>query len=91
MRAQIQTACQANIAWMLSRSPNVQGLALEKLKMSGVEVREWSPDVLAAFRQNSEIVVRELAERDADFAAAFANQRAFIAQGAHWRALSRLP
>ncbi|KAF0104490.1 MAG: extracellular solute-binding protein family 7 [Rhodospirillaceae bacterium] len=91
LRAQIQTACQANIAWMLSRSPNVQGVALEKLKASGIEVREWSPDVLAAFRKNSEIVVKDLAERDADFAAALANQKAFIAQGAHWRALSRLP
>ena len=91
LRAQIQTACQANIAWMLSRSPNVQGVALEKLKGAGIEVREWSPDVLAAFRRNSEIVVKDLAERDADFAAALANQKAFIAQGAHWRALSRLP
>ena len=91
LRAQIQTACQANIAWMLGRSPNVQGVALEKLKASGVEVREWAPDVLAAFRKNSEIVVKDLAERDADFAAALANQQAFIAQAAHWRALSRLP
>ena len=91
LRAQIQTACQANIAWMLSRSPNVQGVALEKLKASGVEIREWSPDVLNAFRKSSEIVVKDLAERDADFAAALANQKAFIAQGAHWRALSRLP
>jgi TRAP-type mannitol/chloroaromatic compound transport system substrate-binding protein len=91
LRAQLQTACQANIAWMLGRSPNVQGLALEKLKASGVEVREWSPDVLAAFRKNSGIVVKDLAERDSDFAAALANQQAFIAQTAHWRALSRLP
>ena len=37
------------------------------------------------------IVVKELADRDADFAAALANQRAFMAQGAHWRTLSRLP
>ncbi|NQW54071.1 MAG: TRAP transporter substrate-binding protein [Rhodospirillales bacterium] len=91
LRAQIETACQANIAWMLSRSPNVQGLALEKLKSSGVVVREWSPDMLEAFRKNSDIVVKDLAERDADFAAALANQRAFIAQGAHWRTISRLP
>ena len=91
LRAQIETACRANIAWMLSRSPNVQGLALEKLKASGVVVREWSPDVMAAFRKNSDIVVKDLAERDADFAAALANQRAFMAQGAHWRTLSRLP
>lgn len=91
LRVQIETACQANIAWMLSRSPNVQGVALEKLKAAGVVVREWSPGVLAAFRKNSDIVVKDLADRDPDFAAALANQRAFMAQGAHWRSLSRLP
>ncbi len=91
LRAQIETACQANIAWMLSRSPNVQGLALEKLKSSGVVVREWSADMLAAFRKNADIVVKDLAEKDADFAAALANQRGFMAQGAHWRSMSRLP
>ncbi len=36
-------------------------------------------------------VLREQAARDPDFAAALANQRAFIAQGASWRTLSRLP
>jgi TRAP-type mannitol/chloroaromatic compound transport system substrate-binding protein len=91
LRAQIETACQANIAWMLSRSPNVQALALEKLHASGVEIREWSPELLAAFRKNTEIVLKDEAERDPDFAAALANQRAFVAQGARWRTLSRLP
>ena len=91
MRAQIETACQANIAWMLSRSPNVQGLALEKLRASGVEIREWSPELLTAFRKNTDIVLKDEAERDPDFAAALANQRAFVAQGARWRTLSSLP
>jgi TRAP-type mannitol/chloroaromatic compound transport system substrate-binding protein len=91
LRAQIETACQANIAWMLSRSPNLQGLALEKLRASGVEIREWSPELLVAFRKNTEVVLKDEAERDPDFAAALANQRAFVAQGARWRTLSRLP
>ena len=34
-RAQIETACRANIAWMLSRSPHTQALALEKLRAVG--------------------------------------------------------
>lgn len=91
LRAQIRTACQANIAWMLSRSLNVQAVALDKLKASGVVIREWSADVLAAFRKNTEIVLKEQAERDADFAAALANQQAFVQQAVRWRSLSRLP
>ena len=90
-RAQIETACRANIVGMLSRSPNVQGLALEKLRASGVIIKQWSPELLKAFRINSEIVLKEQAERDPEFAAALANQRNFIAQGANWRSLSRLP
>ena len=91
LRVQIETACQANIAWMLGRSPNVQAIAMEKLKASGVVIREWSADVLAAFRKNTEIVLKEQAERDPDFGAALANQRAFVQQSASWRIMSRLP
>lgn len=90
-RAQIETACRANIVWMLSRSPNVQGLALEKLRASGVVIKQWSPELLAAFRMHASTVLREQAERDPDFAAALANQRSFLAQGAAWRRLSQLP
>ena len=39
----------------------------------------------------SEIVLKEQAERDPDFAAALANQRAFIGQSIDWRKMSRLP
>jgi TRAP-type mannitol/chloroaromatic compound transport system substrate-binding protein len=91
MRAQIETACRANIAWMLSRSPHMQGLALEKLKATGVVIKQWSPEIMQAFRSKAEIVLKEQADRDPDFAAALANQRAFISQSAGWRTLSRLP
>jgi TRAP-type mannitol/chloroaromatic compound transport system substrate-binding protein len=90
-RAQIQTACRANIAWMLSRSPHTQALALEKLQAAGVVIKQWSPELLAAFRQNTDIVLKEWAENDSDFAAAWANQKKFVAQGVAWRSLSRLP
>jgi TRAP-type mannitol/chloroaromatic compound transport system substrate-binding protein len=91
LRAQIETACRANIAWMLSRSPHMQGLALEKLKASGVVIKQWSPEIMKAFRANAEIVLKEQADRDPDFAAALANQRAFVGQSVSWRTLSRLP
>ncbi|MGD9879216.1 MAG: TRAP transporter substrate-binding protein [Reyranella sp.] len=91
LRAQIETACRANIAWMLSRSPHMQGLAIDKLRASGVVIRQWSPELMKAFRAKSDIVLKEEADRDADFAAALANQRAFIGQNVGWRTLSRLP
>src|SRR5258708_7756961 len=47
-RIQIETACRANIAWMLSRSPPLQGTALEKLKASGLVIQQRSPPSRAA-------------------------------------------
>ena len=91
LRIQVETACRANIAWMLSRSPHLQGMAMEKLKASGVVIKQWSPELMAIFRKKSEIVLKEQADRDPDFAAALANQRAFISQSIDWRKLSRLP
>ena len=90
-RAQIETACRANITWMLSRSPHTQALALEKLRASGVTIKQWSPALMTAFRQNTALVLKERAESDPDFAAAWASQKKFVEQGADWRTLSRLP
>lgn len=90
-RAQIVTACRANIAWMLSRSPYTQALALEKLRASGVVIKQWAPAILDAFRKNAEIVLKERADNDSDFAAGWASQKKFIAQGLDWQSMSRLP
>ena len=84
-------APHAKLKLMLSRSPHLQGTAMEKLRASGVVIKQWSPDLLKVFRAKSEIVLKEQAERDPDFAAALANQRAFIGQSIDWRKLSRLP
>jgi TRAP-type mannitol/chloroaromatic compound transport system substrate-binding protein len=90
-RAQIETACRANIALMLSRSPHTQALALEKLRASGVVIKPWSPSILQAFRKNADLVLKERAEMDAEFAAAWADQKKYVAQGMDWRTMSRLP
>ena len=90
-RAQIETACRANIALMLSRSPHTQALALEKLRAAGVTIKQWSPAILEAFRKNADLVLKERAEMDAEFAAAWADQKKFVAQGLDWRSMSRLP
>jgi len=90
-RAQIETACRANIAWMLSRSPHTQALALEKLRASGVTIKQWSPSILQAFRKNAEAVLKERAEADPEFAAAWTDLKGYMAQGMDWRTMSRLP
>ena len=91
LRAQIETACHANIAWTLSRAPHIQAIALEKLQASGVVIKQWSPVLLDAFRANTTIMLQERANRDPEFAAAWANQKAFVTQGMTWRTMSRLP
>ena len=91
LRVQIETACRANIAWMLSRSPHMQALAIDKLREAGVVIRQWSPELMKAFRAKSDIVLKEQSDRDAEFGAALANLRNFIGQNVGWRAMSRLP
>jgi TRAP-type mannitol/chloroaromatic compound transport system substrate-binding protein len=56
-----------------------------------VVIKQWSPEIMKAFRTNADIVIKELADHDPDLAAALANQRAFISQSVSWRTLSRLP
>lgn len=91
LRAQIETACRANIAWTLSRAPHIQAVAMEKLKASGVVIKQWSTPIMDAFRANTQVMLKERADQDIDFAAAWTNQKAYVAQGQGWRTLSRLP
>ena len=91
LRAQIETACRANIAWTLSRAPHVQALALDKLRASGVTIKQWSAELMEAFRFHTDAVLKERAAGDIDFAAAWTNQKEFIRQGTLWRTMSRLP
>jgi len=90
-RAQIHTACRANIAFMLGRSPHLQAEALMKMRTAGVNVKTWSPELLDAFQRQTDAVLKDLAARDPEFAAAWANQRQFIERGKDWRTISRVP
>ena len=79
-------------AGLLADTRNPEHLAaLEKLRASGVVIKNWAPGLLLAFRQNTDIVLKDRADHDPEFAAAWANQKSFVAQGATWRTLSRLP
>ena len=78
---------------MLSSSPHTQALALEKLRASGVVIKQWAPEILDAFRKNTEIVLKERAENDADFAAGWptsAPSSAKASPGAHFRDYPRV-
>lgn len=90
-RRQIETACRANVAWTLARSPVLQAHALERLAGAGIAIKTWSPALLEAFRRESGVVIRELAQRDPDFAHGLASQRAFVERNAAWRSIQRLP
>jgi TRAP-type mannitol/chloroaromatic compound transport system substrate-binding protein len=90
-RAQIETACRANMAWMLGRSSHLQAVALENLRKAGVVIKSWSPELLDAFRSQTQIVLKEQSDQDPEFASAWANLRMFTAQSAASHFLSRLP
>ena len=65
------------------------GLALEKLRRRASSSSSGRPTIMQVFRSKSEIVLKERAERDADFAAAWPTRAAFMARastGARCRA-----
>jgi TRAP-type mannitol/chloroaromatic compound transport system substrate-binding protein len=90
-RAQIETACRANMAWMLGRSSHLQAVALDNLRKAGVVIKPWSPALLEAFQRESQVVLKELADQDPEFAVAWANLQEFTAQSTAWHFLSKLP
>jgi TRAP-type mannitol/chloroaromatic compound transport system substrate-binding protein len=61
------------------------------LRKAGVVIKTWSPALLDAFQNQTQIVLKELADQDPDFAAAWANLREFTAQSTAWHFLSKLP
>lgn len=88
LRATVVASCTAGVARNLARGEALQGAVLEGFEARGVETRLLPPDVLRALREATEAVLAEQAAADADFARVLADQRAFSAEYAKWRALA---
>ncbi len=84
----LETTCQANILWTLTRAVALQGDALAFFEANGVTLHTWSPELMRRFREASEEVMREAAAADPDFARAWRSQRAFLERARPWTSIA---
>ncbi|WP_178130438.1 TRAP transporter substrate-binding protein [Reyranella sp. CPCC 100927] len=88
-RALIETACRANVTWMLARAPVEQARAMEYFRKQGVTIRVWPASVMEAFRETSSDVLREQAEKDPEFRLVLDDLRQFLDGPRAWKRLVR--
>jgi TRAP-type mannitol/chloroaromatic compound transport system substrate-binding protein len=87
-RAAIETTCQANTLYGLTRGLAIQAEALEFFEQQGVTIERWSPALMARFRALSAEVMAEASQEDPDFAAAWASLQAFREKHATWAGIA---
>jgi len=86
----IEMACRDTIVKSMTEGESIQGPALERMKAKGVEIHEWSPELLAKFQQATRDVIQEEAQKDPEFARVWDSLSQFRQHYAEWRRLSRL-
>ena len=89
-RAQIETSCRANIQQTIAEGEAIQINALKTLREKGVQIHQWSPDVLAQLQTAWQAVAEEEAERDPDFKKVWESLSSFRDSYQTWNNLAYL-
>lgn len=89
-RATFETVCDANFAYGLAEGEAIQFSAIKELKSKGVNIHQWSPEILATFKEKWDEVVAEEVAGNKDFARVWASLSAFRADYATWKELGYL-
>ena len=89
-KAQIETVCDAAIAYGLAEGEAIQFEALQKLEENGVQIHKWPPEILAELNGAWDEVVAELVASDEDFARVWESLSTFRANYKKWKDLGYL-
>lgn len=87
-RSYLEMACDATTLWGLTRGLAIQGEALAFYETQGVTIHQWSPEMLARFREVSRQVMDEASRADPDFAEAWRSLEAFLAKNRNWSSIA---
>lgn len=89
---QIEVACLANITTNLAEGEATNFDAMvDNVQNNGVTIKQWSPEILAAFEENWNAVAAELAAEDAYFAEVWADLQEYRAGYKTWGDTIYLP
>ena len=86
-KAQIETVCGDNIRYGLSAGEAKQFNALKTLHAKGVEIHQWSPEIMTALKESWQKVVTEESAADKQFKKVWQSLHSFRKDYAIWREL----
>mmetsp|Transcript_20008 Transcript_20008/g.26223 ORF Transcript_20008/g.26223 Transcript_20008/m.26223 type:complete len:346 (-) Transcript_20008:534-1571(-) len=91
-KEQIKVACLANITTNLAEGEATNYAAMvDNTENNGVTIKQWSPEILAAFEENWNAVAKELAAEDEFFAKVWADLAEYRKGYAVWSKSIYLP
>jgi TRAP-type mannitol/chloroaromatic compound transport system substrate-binding protein len=86
----VEIACGEANMWALAEAEAKQADAIAFHESKGVQVHEWPPEVLEAFRENWQEVAEERAAADPKFKEVYDSYKAFREKYARWRSVGYL-
>jgi TRAP-type mannitol/chloroaromatic compound transport system substrate-binding protein len=89
-RQKIEAACEAAITDSLAEGEAIQAKALEEIAAKGVQIHEWSPEILATIEGAWEQVVAEQAAADPEFKRVWDSLSGFRKNYARWKDIGYL-
>ncbi|MCF3935491.1 TRAP transporter substrate-binding protein [Acuticoccus sp. M5D2P5] len=80
----IELACRETMVWGVTSTLTENAAAIDAFKEAGVTIRQFPPDVLAAFEQATAEVMEEQAANNPDFKRVWDSLQAYRANAASW-------
>lgn len=90
-RAMIEMACMAGNSYAIGRAEALQGAVLQRYDERGVNVRTYSDEQIAAFREASNEVMGRWSEQDEMFGKVYGSMMTFQAELRPWKEQGYLP
>ncbi|MGX1096248.1 TRAP transporter substrate-binding protein [Amorphus sp. MBR-141] len=87
-RTLIELTCRETMLWGVTSTLAENAAAVKSFKENGVEIREFSPELLEAFREKTVEVMDEQAAKDANFKRVWDSLEAYRASVADWTSLN---
>jgi TRAP-type mannitol/chloroaromatic compound transport system substrate-binding protein len=86
-QAMIETVCRETMLWGLTSTYIENSEAIQKFRDAGVEIREFTDELLEAFEQATEEVMAEQSAQDPMFARAWESLNEYRSRGELWENL----
>ncbi len=90
-KAMIETTCMAGNAYSIARAEALQGAAIKRFQEQGTNVRTYTDEQIAAFREAAITVLGAWSERDEMFGKVYSSMMAYQEELRPWKEMGYLP